>query len=186
MILINGCSFTTGEESSLAWPSLINKSVNIAQAGASNDYILRSTVDYILQEDPYPVKVIVAWTTPNRIEISNRHLTPTSTARYGNIVNEVFAEWDEEWARKKFLAQAELLHNFLYARLIPHFFISAFDIQPWATGTTHLPWLGWPDQGLVEWMGDCAKGPGGHPLEVGHQRIAEHINEYIRNLGWVS
>ena len=186
MILINGCSFTSGEESSVAWPSLIDKSVNIATPGASNDYILRSTVDYILNKDPYPIKVIIAWTSPNRIEISNKHLTSTSSAKYGNVVNEIFADWDEDWARKKFLAQAELLHNFLYVRLIPHFFVSAFDIQTWASDKTSLPWLGWPGEGLVEWMGDCPKGPNGHPLELGHQRIAEHINEHIRNLGWVS
>jgi hypothetical protein len=28
---------------------------------------------------------------------------------------------------------------------------------------------------MLEWMGDCPKGPGGHPLELGHARIADAI-----------
>ena len=187
MILVNGCSFTSGEESPIAWPSLVQNSVNIAVAGASNDYILRSTVDHVNDSSNHQLKVIVAWTTPNRIEISNKHLTPTSNLRYGDaVVNEVFRDWDEEWAQKKFLTQVQLLHEFLYMRLVPHFFVSAFGIQTWAQGKTNLPWPGWPTEGLVEWMGDCPKGLGGHPLELGHQRIAEKINEHIRHLGWFS
>jgi hypothetical protein len=46
--------------------------------------------------------------------------------------------------------------------------------------------VGWPNEAMVDWMGDCPKGPRGHPLELGHQRTAEHINEYIRNISWVS
>jgi hypothetical protein len=185
MILVNGDSFTTGEESPIAWPGLVPNTVNIATPGASNDYILSSTVRYIRQVRK-PNHVIVAWTTPNRIEISGKHLTPTSQQRYGSIVDAVFKDWDEQWAREKFLTQVEILHTYLVACGIPHFFISTFDIQTWAHEYNLRPWLGWPDQGIVEWMGDCPKGPGGHPLELGHQRIAERINEHIRNIGWIS
>ena len=45
---------------------------------------------------------------------------------------------------------------------------------------------GWPQWGFFEWMGDCPKAPSGHPLKLGHQRIAEQINEHIRHLGWIS
>ena len=186
MILVNGCSFTSGEESPVAWPSLVPGSVNIAVAGASNDYIVRSTVNYINNTEEYPVKVIIAWTSPNRIEISKNHLTANSIKKYGQVINEVFREWDQDWARDKFLTQVELLHAFLSYKLIPHFFVSAFDIQTWATSAKTYPWLGWPDQGLVEWMDNCPKGPEGHPLELGHQRIADKINEHIGNLGWFS
>jgi hypothetical protein len=47
-------------------------------------------------------------------------------------------------------------------------------------------YLGWPDESMMEWTYGCAKGPGGHFLEIGHQRVAEKINEHIRHLGWVS
>ena len=182
MILVNGDSFTSGEESEIAWPELIPSTVNIAEPGASNDYILRSTVDYV---DTHDVKfVIVAWTSPNRIELPNKHLTSASYKKYGPVVNSVFADWDTTWAYNKFLVQTKLLDRYL--RHIPHVFISTFDIQTLAAGAGLDCWLGWPKEGIVEWMGDCPKGPGGHPLELGHQRIAERINEHIRNLGWIS
>lgn len=185
MILVNGDSFTAGEESTIAWPSLVADTVNIATPGASNDHILASTVRYIRKVQK-PNYVIVAWTTPNRIEISGKHLTPTSQQRYGSIVDAVFKDWDEQWAREKFMTQVEILHTYLVACGIQHFFISTFDIQTWAKDYHLRPWLGWPDEGIVEWMGDCPKGPSGHPLELGHQRIADKINEHIRNIGWVS
>ena len=59
----------------------------------------------------------------------------------------------------------------------------AFEIAP--VGMREY-WFGHENDGMVEWMGDCPKGPGGHPLELGHQRIAKKINEHIRNLGWLS
>lgn len=182
MILVCGDSFTSGEESTLAWPDLIAEAVSIALPGASNDYILRSTVEYI---DNNKVNyVIVAWTSPNRIELSNKHLTSASYKKYGSIVNSVFSDWDSEWAYKKFIVQTKLLDTYLQD--IPHVFISTFDIQQQAVGSGLSCWLGWPNEGIVEWMGDCPKGPGGHPMELGHQRIADKINEHIRHLGWIS
>ena len=185
MILVNGDSFTAGEESPVAWPSLIAGAVNIAEPGASNDHIVQSTVESIVRTRPD--HVIIAWTSPNRISVSGKHLTPTSGARYGKtLVDAVFKDWDNVWARKKFLVQTQLLGSYLDRMRIPFVFVSTFDIQTWAPNITMNNWMGWPREGMVEWMGDCPKGPGGHPLELGHQRIAERINEHIRHLGWVS
>lgn len=184
MILINGDSFTAGEESSVAWPSLIPNTINIATPGASNDHILASTVFYV-QTQIKPDYVIVAWTSPDRIDISGKHLTPTSHHRYSKtLVDEVFKDWNQNWARVKFLTQIDLLHAFLTTKNIPHIFVSTFDIQTWAQGPMEEFYYGWPDQGIVEWMGDCPKGPGGHPLELGHQRVAKQLNEHIKHLGW--
>ena len=183
MILVNGCSFTSGEESTVAWPSLIPNTINIATPGASNDYILRSTVDALEVIDDI-THVIIAWTSPHRIEISKKHLTATSQGKYGEVVKVVFGDWNYQWAMDKFKTQVKLLDRYLVN--IPHLFVSAFDIQQMAEGTLIDNYLGWPKEGIVEWMGDCPRGPGGHPLELGHQRIAEHINEHIRNLGWIS
>lgn len=184
-ILVNGCSFTSGEESSIAWPQLVPHTLNIAVPGASNDYIMHSTVQYI-EDNQDITHVIIAWTTPNRIEISGKHLTPTSNRKFGKIVDEVFQDWDTEWARKRFYSAVKLLHAYLNTKNINHLFVSAFEIQHYAMGSPPAPWLGWPRSGFVEWMWDCPKGPGGHPLELGHQRIAEKINEHIRNIGWIS
>ncbi len=183
-ILVNGCSFTAGVESPVAWPQLIPNTTNIATPGASNDYIMHSTVKYIEKVNK-PTHVIIAWTTPNRIEISGKHLTPTSDRKYGNIVKEVFKDWDIMWARDRFMTTVSLMHSYLENKHIPHLFVSAFEIQPWVMGPPPAPWLGWPRSGFVEWMWDCPKGPGGHPLELGHQRIAEKISEYIKSINWI-
>ena len=64
-------------------------------------------------------------------------------------------------------------------------FASTFGI-PAGTMNGRWYWMDWQSEGMIEWMGDCPKGPGGHPLTLGHQRIANKINEHIRNLGWLS
>ena len=40
---------------------------------------------------------------------------------------------------------------------------------------------GWPHTGLSDWPLDAATGPGGHPLELGHERIANELKKYIRH-----
>ena len=189
MILINGDSFTTGEESKIAWPSLIENTINIAQAGASNDYICRTTVSYIENKTNAVDAVIIAWTSPNRIEVGSKHLTPTSQRKYGPVVDEIFGEWNEWWAGNKFISQVKMMAAYLRMNNIPFLFVSTFDIQQINFNDVYnMPkeYLGWPNEGLVEWMGDCAKGSGGHPLEQGQIKIGLKIHEHIRNLGWVS
>jgi hypothetical protein len=41
----------------------------------------------------------------------------------------------------------------------------------------HTKFVGWPNDGMVEWAHDSPRGPGGHPLEQGHKLIAEKIYE---------
>ena len=46
-------------------------------------------------------------------------------------------------------------------------------------------YIGWKEgRGMVDWQGNDI-GPRGHPLKLGHQRIAERIYEHIRSLGWL-
>ena len=179
MILINGDSFTAGEESPISWASSIPYNTNIAVGGASNDYIVRSTVEYIEDNPNLIHAAIIAWTTPNRIEISNKHLTPTSHHRYGSLCDSVFVDWDSDWAWSKLNVQQAMLHGYLSSKGIQHVFVRTFEIPM-------IDKYYWMSDSIVEMMGDCEKGPGGHPLELGHQRIAEKINEHIRHLGWLS
>jgi lysophospholipase L1-like esterase len=183
-LLVVGDSFTYGEElddRSQAWPYMLNYQQGIynkAQPGYSNDAIVNSTVA-ILEQHPTVEHVIVAWTTPHRIEVNGKHLTPTSHLRYGSICDHVFLDWDESWAISRFFTQAAVLNGYLKSKQVNYLFVKTFDVPDCRTGN-------WLDGQMVEWMGDCPKGPGGHPLELGHQRIAERINEHIRHLGWLS
>jgi hypothetical protein len=180
MILINGDSFTYGEELDNrfhAWPwciSVVNPVYNLAQPGYSNDAIIRTTVDFLEQTGEEISHIIIAWTTPNRIEVNGQHLTPTSHRKYGSICDHVFLDWDEEWAEYKFYTQVALLDGYLTSKKIPYIFVRTFDVP-------HINIGNWIEGSMVEWMGDCPKGPGGHPLELGHQRIADIINDNIRN-----
>lgn len=177
MIFVVGDSFTSGEESPIAWPSLLPGAINYGTPGFSNDAIVSATVEFTTSTTPDAV--IVCWTTPHRIEINGQHLTPTSHRKYGSICDHVFLDWDENWAIRKFRTQVSLLDSYLRDKNIPYIFVRTFDVPASDTGN-------WVNGSMVEWMGNCPKGPGGHPLELGHERIAERINEHIRNFGWVS
>lgn len=186
MILIAGDSFTYGEELTdpqRPWPFSLDIGLtsfhNSARPGYSNDAIVKSTVCAIEGAPGKYSKAIVAWTTPNRIEVNNQHLTPSSHRKYGSICDYVFLDWDEDWAKTKFATQVVMLDAYLRDRNIPYLFVRTFDVPNINVGT-------WADGSMVEWMGDCPQGPGGHPLELGHRRIAEKINEHIRHLGWIS
>ena len=184
MILVNGDSFTAGEEladNRDAWSFLLNiPSHNIAMPGYSNDAIIKTTVIAIEngRQDIYD-RAIIAWTTPHRIEVNGQHLTPSSHRRYGSICDYVFLDWDENWAKTKFATQVIMLDTYLRDRNIPYVFVRTFDVPECNVGN-------WIPGSMVEWMGDCPKGPDGHPLESGHKRIANKINEHIRHLGWIS
>jgi hypothetical protein len=177
MILVTGDSFTFGEESPIAWPDIMPGTINASGSGFSNDAIVRRTVEMI--DLSTFTHAIVCWTTPHRIEIGDKHLTPTSSRKYGSICDALFLDWDEDWAIRKFHSQVALLDGYLRDRKIPYVFVKTFDVPESNVGN-------WVDGSMVEWMGDCPKGPGGHPLELGHQRIAEKINEHIRNQRWFS
>jgi hypothetical protein len=182
MILVSGDSFTFGEElpdSNSAWPWHLDykKVVSSAQPGYGNDAIVNSVVT-VIEANPVDY-VIVAWTTPHRIEVNGKHLTPSSHRKYGSICDYVFLDWDEEWAVKKFHNQVALLTGYLKSKNIPSVFVKTFEVPDSTVGN-------WVTGSMVEWMGDCPKGPDGHPLELGHKRIAKHINEHIRNIGWLS
>lgn len=184
MILVNGDSFTYGEElndRTLSWAYHVgfNEVCNFAEPGFSNDAIVRTTVDWIEKAAGLVTHAIIAWTTPHRIEVNGQHLTPTSHRRYGSICEQVFLDWQEPWAVNKFRTQVALMDGYLKSKSINYVFVRTFDVPECSIG----PWI---NGSMVEWMGDCPKGPGGHPLELGHKRIAEHINEHIRNLGWIS
>ena len=184
MILVNGDSFTYGEELDNpftdAWPMVLDGfAENIAKPGYSNDAIVNTTVRYLEHDVRGDInKVIIAWTTPHRIEINGKHLTPTSHRKYGSICDQVFLDWDEEWAIDKFFNQVALLDAYLRSKDIPSIFVRTFDVPDTDVGN-------WVEGSMVEWMGECPKGSGGHPLTLGHQLIAEKINEHIRNIGWI-
>jgi lysophospholipase L1-like esterase len=163
-----GDSFTYGDElpdRSKAWPCLVAEELgytvdNLAQPGASNDYIVRTTVEYL--DTHTPDLVIIAWTTPDRLELNAKHCTPNTTPS-------IFREWDDTWAKSKYNTQVKLLDSYIQPT---HLFCTAWD-HP----ITSPNYIG----RFVEWAYGTPQGPGGHPLELGHRRIADEILRNIRH-----
>jgi hypothetical protein len=168
MLVAVGDSFTYGTELhdvSLAWPYQLGARlnipvVNLAQPGASNDFITRTTVNAI---DEYnPDLVIVGFTTPNRFELHWEHFTPTKTPKE-------FVNWNEDWAENKFHTQVRLLESYIKCE---NYFLGPWDMDI----SYSANYIGT----LVEMCEGYDKGSGGHPLIQGHTAIAKKISEIIR------
>lgn len=208
-ILAVGCSFTHGCElpdTILAWPHILANKVNgsvknLGFPGGSNDYIFRTALEESLK-DQYDL-VVVQWSSVDRREIWYRGKPISISPSSGWLSNPELKGWikqyyvqfhDDELRLRAWLSQVVALQeyfkqqqqNFVFCNMMPcneqH---RSAILELWNAVDTKY-FLGWPNSALVDWMGDCPKGPWGHPLEQGHERIAEYINEHIRNLGWVS
>jgi hypothetical protein len=214
-ILAVGCSFTAGAElpnpATSAWPNLIgklnNRTVkNLGLGGASNDRTFRLVVEETAQQR-FDL-VIVQWTEPSRIEIWNERIHQLVDVNVGKLYSRLpgFGWLDTYYqyhysdlhAHKKWAIQILSLQGYLKSIEQPYVMVSLSGLdQPLYTGAwNNIKYLwdrvdekyypGWPFEGLYMWQGDCPRGPGGHPLELGHERMANKINEHIRNLGWLS
>jgi len=211
-ILACGCSFTAGQElpdaintyeiSKYAYPSLLadifNGEVkNISLSGGSNARIFRKVIDEVTKNS-YDL-VLCGWTTDNRIDLQFQGI---DIASIGNHAYKTYP-WlktyyvehsDNVTDAQTWFAQILGLESYLKAINQKYIFISLFPLndeqrkwhQHLIEKVDKKYFLGWPDLGMVDFQGDCPKGPGGHPLELGHQRIANKIYEHIRYLGWFS
>ncbi len=205
MILANGCSFTYGDELDNperdAWPAVLaamaNEPVmNLGQSGGSNDRILRTIVE-VIEANSDNTKVVIAWTSPTRLEISNLdihinlHRYHPDKSELIKMKDIIYRHWGEDWAWKKFHTQTHLLHGYLKSKNIPHLFLSTFDIaENFKRYRTQLPTDVWfaPTKNIIcEWideLGAAGYAPNRHPSVLGHRYIAEKIYEHTRNLGW--
>jgi hypothetical protein len=213
-LLTVGCSFTIGEElahpESDSWPVLISRINswelnNLGKSGGSNDRNIRIIFEEI--DKGYDL-IIVAWTVPDRFEVPLDGKFIDINANSGRKLNmhwttEYYTHhYDRLYSYTKWLRNVILLQSYLKNKNQKYIFVSTFgmwsdlQIDAYQEYSEKLDYLikqvdkkfyvDWPHWGMTDWMGDCTKGPGGHPLEDGHNRIAVRINEHIRNLGWIS
>ena len=169
MLLTTGDSFTYGTEladNNCAWPYMLAQYlkcdvVNLAEPGASNDFILRSTVEGIKQHKPK--LVIVAWTTPDRFELNGEHYTPNRNPRE-------FRSWNTDWATQKFCVQVELLERYIDCEY--------YFTEPWDCRIDDCSAV---VGSLVQFCEGFEKGPGGHPLQQGHIAIAKRLFDCIES-----
>jgi hypothetical protein len=213
-LLTVGDSFTHGDElinaEISAWPSLISVSLdtnltNLGRPGRGNSQIVRTAVE---QVDNYDI-IIIAWTHFDRIEIADEidvfdiwpgRINVPGKHQYSwraDITDYYSRHHNDDYLYRQYLLNVILLQSFLKIHNKSYLMFDAFgnhqDTRRSDTKNNDLVdqidkkyFIGWPNQAMVDWVGECPKGPRGHPLELGHQRTAEHINEYIRNIGWIS
>ena len=205
-----GDSFTYGSElasCNSAWPCVLASTlnmdvVNAGKQGASNDYIVRSTINAV--SELRPDLVVVAWTSCSRMEFADEYGTydiwPGCTSReFDNngqfahrkeLIGYISYHSNDEYEYSRWLQQVVLLQNFLKVQNVNYVMCNTFDNQQrnkkfkktninYWNMIDSSKFLGWPYEGIVEWTYGTPHGRGGHPLELGHERIAKQIVEYI-------
>lgn len=127
-LFVNGCSFTAGTIESLdgdlnkTWPNVLPYDVtDLSFKGSSNDRILRTTVNKLV--DSNPDFVIVQWTFPHRYEYVDdgfvKNALPSFPVKSGERL----------YYDNKFLTQMYLLQTMLEHKNIPYGFIVWWPIH---------------------------------------------------------
>lgn len=206
-----GDSFTYGDEledRSMAWPSLLANNlncnvINLGTPGGSNDKFIRQIFEEYKNFD----LIILSWTHPCRFEIKVENVFVGMSPGIAEVRNN---SWAIEYYKKyysnfdahfRWLVNVLMLQSFFKQTNQKYIFCSTFGtnrtldkneqqeyipiFQKMIEDVDRKHYLGWHQYGMLDWVTDCPAAPGGHPLELGHQRIADKINEHIRNLGWL-
>ena len=210
MIYTVGDSFTYGQElpnpQEQAWPTLLARKldkrlVNQGRGGAGNDFIVKKTVQAITKYSPEIV--VVAWTSFGRKEFADQHgpytLWPGSGV-FGSdpklafrmeLAKYITVHRNELYEYRCWLRQVILLQNYLQNNGIDYVMCNNFDNQKvydvfcndnreYYDLIDRDRFIGWPRQGIAEWVQGTPHGPGGHPLEQGHEIIADKILERLQ------
>ena len=177
---------------------------NMGQSGCSNSSILRRTLEE-LAVNRYDL-VIIGWTSPGRIEWKD-DIGIAYDIWPGYPADSKFFQ-DHPW-RTELLSFVGQHHNSAY--LYEQYLIKVISLQSYfqannieyrmmnvkqkdyyrsagrepydqLVSLVHIEkFIGWEKFGMSELTADCPRGPGHHPLEKGHERIANEIAKYIRN-----
>ena len=204
MILTLGDSFTYGDEltdrARQAWPYILGQLLdqpvqNLGESGSCNASMVRKLLA-TTSEYNYDL-VVVAWTDPNRFEAWHEPLQRPVTVMIDSQAGLSWTDdyyrqsYDPQWAWERWIDQVILAQEYLTQRRQPYLFIRVagqLDYDVRCQNIKHLcelvradRFVGWPSQGMIEIAAEAERGPGGHPLAQGHERIANEIAKYIRN-----
>lgn len=198
--------------SKFAWPALLEQKLhqpvtNLGHQGSGNTRVIKRAMDCVFAGDAD--MIIIAWPTPDRIEWcdedgiydiwAGRNIRWLPQRRQ-EMVGMATGDWTTEvdhWSYRRWLRNIIMLQTFFKFHNQRYMMFQTHLTQRWNSEwmtrdqdlLKHVDltyFAGWPYYGLCEWFGDAPKGPHGHPLEIGHERIADKVYEYIRNFGWVS
>lgn len=207
-LITHGCSFAYGEElgdpSSSSWPALVAEHLkvdllNLAKPSYSNDGIVADLVATSLNQEHYDDLVIVGWTSYLRLEFIDDEgwfstLPNYKQAGHRQEISDIILKYaNDKWLYRRWLTQVILLQEYLKSKHIKYLFFNVFDTQKKNIEYKNIPqfktlfnkidtsrFVGWPDQGMVEWAYPSPVGPRGHPLELGHKKTADHLLENLK------
>ena len=172
-----------------AWPVLVAKAldcelVNLAVPGASNDYIFRTAID---NADEF---MIVAWSECTRTEFFDKgRVRQIASWQQDPWFNELYAHrLDEQHCLIKTLSYIVALQKLDRCFQCSTFsnggmflkYANNHQVQHWTNKIDKNKYIGYPDSQMTRWAGDAPVGPGNHPLELGHRRIAAELLKHVR------
>jgi hypothetical protein len=207
MIYCIGDSFTYGEELTdreQAWPAVLGKKlnqsvINWGKPATGNYRIVKRAMDAVFAGASM---IVIGWSDPARQEFADdvgitdlwagrdfRRMQTCNDHRI-NLIKYMTAYDVPRYYYVKWIRQIILIQAFCQANNVPCMMFSACNAEDWNRNymfdhanlidrVDPATYVGWPLSGSTEWTFGTPHGPGGHPLEQGHEIIAEKIYEHI-------
>lgn len=215
MIYAIGDSFTYGDELSsqdLAWPAILSKKINkqilnLGRSATGNKRMVKRAIDATIDKSEL---IIIGWSDCNRQEFADeigiydiwagrnyRAFQLDDPTHRINLIKYMTAYdtpeyYYAEWLRQIILVQSLCkLHNIPCVMFITcgtHISHNQYhkQFEKLIGKIDHTIFVDDMFTSVGEWTFGVPHGPNGHPLEAGHEIIAEKIYEHIRNKCWVS
>lgn len=215
MIYAIGDSFTYGDELTsrdLAWPHLLSKKLqkpilNLGRPATGNKRMVKRAIDATIDKSQL---IIIGWSDCNRQEFADdigiydiwagrnyKAFQLDDPTHRINLIKYITAYDTPEYYYAEWLRQIILVQNLCKANHIPCVMFVACGAhvshQLYHTQFTklisaidHSMFVDDMFTSVGEWTYGAPQGPNGHPLEQGHEIIANKIYEHIRNKCWVS
>ena len=207
MIYCIGDSFTYGEELTnreQAWPAVLGKKLNQpvtnwGKPATGNYRIVKRAMDAVFAGASM---IVIGWSDPARQEFADdvgitdlwagrdfRRMQTCNDHRI-NLIKYMTAYDVPRYYYAKWIRQIILIQAFCQANNVLCMMFSACNAEDWNRNymfdhanlidrVDSSTYAGWPLSGSTEWTFGTPHGPGGHPLEQGHEIIAEKIYEHI-------
>jgi len=215
MIYTIGDSFTYGDElpsQDIAWPAILSKQINrqilnIGRPATGNTRIVKRAIDAVLNGSEM---IVIGWSDCNRQEFADdigiydiwagrnyqafQLQDPTHRI---NLIKYMTAYDTPEYYYANWLRQIILVQSLCKLHQIPCVMFIACGanvshrsyhqkFKKLVDAIDHSMFIDDMFTSVAEWTYGTPHGPNGHPLQQGHEIIAQKVHEHIRNLGWVS
>jgi hypothetical protein len=191
-----------------AWPVLLGQQLNrpvtnLGKSGTGPGRVIKRSLDCVYRGDAE--LIVIAWPHFARTEWHDQrgifNAWPgrnTSMLAHGRkklleIITNNHTDKMDAWSYRNWIRNIILLQSFFQVNNQKYIMCQTASYQAefgeHQDLTSHLDtsyFLDWPTAGICNWCEAVPIGPNHHPLEQGHEIIANKIYEYIRYLGWLS